>query len=115
MKYTLESCKHRRLETWGDGAKHATCLLCFRRFRLAADRDTRRRIYLDAPPWDGQCLHVTSFLKPFDRMGKQDSHDYAICVNCGCVVSHPPGPGKWTPVLFYGYVIDEVPDVFSGP
>jgi hypothetical protein len=105
-KYTLGACTHRRTAGYGkDGNGYFTCLLCFRRFMFVRREDSMQRDAVPAPAWDGQCLHIASFLNPLDSA--KGRPDRAHCTNCGCVVEHPPGPGKWTPVVFYGYLIRE--------
>jgi hypothetical protein len=99
-KYTLAGCKHRKTSGYG-GGRDFTCLMCCQ--RLTYDGNYQA---VPAPAWDGQCLHLTSFLHPIETLGKQ-ANERAHCKNCGCVVEHPPGPGKWTPVQFYGYLIRE--------
>lgn len=109
----LGGCKHRYLEAWGDVDGHHdrwTCLACFR--RLTTDHtmiNQRGPILKAADAWDGICQHPADYLKPIDTPGS--SMYRALCRKCGCIVEHPPGIGKWTPVLFYDYLIEEEPEL----
>jgi hypothetical protein len=107
MKLTLKACEHRAMEVWADrnsdaNCFYATCLGCYERLKFISDVADG---YVIAPA-PGPCDHIKK--KPVaSQITKHMPHRDAICVSCGQILRHPDGPGEWTPVLFYGYLIHE--------
>lgn len=109
MKITLEGCKHRAIESWGDGdvyAAYATCLNCYERFVIHAPTNHRQMRFEPAPPPPIRCPH--RHRKPVAaQVTKNMPYRDAICTECGVIQRHPDGRGAWTDVQFYGYLIKE--------
>lgn len=126
-KLTLSGCKHSILKPWGDAypggeyvITHVTCMICYERLindeeaieksrtlaRVATKNDNSH-LRRDRPALP--CEHRNK--TPIDKPPKYVHGDYtdALCDDCGVVLRHPEGPGRWEEVLHNGYVIREEP------
>lgn len=128
-KLTLHGCKHPILKPWGpdydpwtsEGMKQVTCLVCYERLVIEAD-DTaaqarvfgRRGGAVDnskLPRADPATVCEHAHKQPIEKPPKFTGGEYtdALCEDCGVVLRHPEGPGRWEEVIFNGYVIREEP------
>jgi ribosomal protein S27E len=127
-KLTLQGCKHPLLRPWGadydpwtsEGMTQVTCLVCYERLLIGegdpaahaySRRTARSADYSHLAHADPAlpCQHQTK--TPIEKPEKFTHGEYtdALCEECGVVLRHPEGPGRWEEVIFNGYVIREEP------
>jgi len=103
VKLTLEGCKHAYVETYKRGSGFALCMHCYQRLCLNPARSSPGWVP-DLPV--APCDHREK--KPINTViTKRQSHNDAMCLECGSALRHPEGPGYWEEVVFNGYVIQE--------
>lgn len=124
MKLTVEGCKHAKLKVWtksrgvsdGYSVLRATCMACYERMSISVgDLMTSQREVmwnLDGEPWATDtpappCAHPVKV--PMESLGVPKGFEDAICLDCGCVLRHPDGRGRWEEVVFNGFLIAEPP------
>lgn len=87
------------------GHEIVTCGHCWQRLVI----DWTPPITLSAArpaPAPRMCSHGDAArLTPMDS--PIDGRLFAVCGACGCVVTRPDGPGRWTDAMFYGHLIRE--------
>lgn len=105
MRLKLNGCEHRAVSQWA--TDRFTCLSCYRRLRGQLDP---KRVGADLLPDTpaGVCEHVSK-VPISEAITKAQPYQDALCTQCGRVLRHPDRPGRWTEVMFYGYVIHEEP------
>lgn len=128
-KLTLQGCKHPLLRPWGadydpwtsEGMTQVTCMVCYERLEVGKDLAAaqahvfgRRGGGVDnsnLPHAKPAMLCEHAHKQPIDKPAKFTHGEYtdALCEDCGVVLRHPEGPGRWEEVIFNGYVIREEP------
>lgn len=103
--YTLQAtCEHNNVEPWkwtGDQTEHWFCHTCYARLI----RYSWEHIEADVPV-TGLCEHRGN-KTPLAQHTTNQEGPRALCMECGCAVEHPDGPGSWEEVLFNGLLIQE--------
>lgn len=111
MRLKLADCAHERTIPYSlvsDSPQkiiiRATCPSCYQ--RLIVTVAGRVGVIPDTPAV--MCDHPHK--KPIsEAITKRLPYQDALCTDCGRVLRHPDGPGRWEEVIFYGYVIHEEP------
>lgn len=98
-----KSLRYKQPYTEGDLPIGFTCHFCFTRLVFGLGLDD----YVPDPTPAVWCLHLGKKNPIKTRLDEYPDHRLAFCNDCGCMIHHPPGPGSWDEVMFYGYVIEE--------
>lgn len=98
MKLIVQGCGHPKAVTITPYL--VTCTKCLRRLTL----DEQTLTFVQAPAPTGTCVHARK--KTLVRTERQ-SVLRVVCLDCGCVLQHPDGPGAWSYAYDYRFVIKE--------